>query len=187
MNETEAIVCLRCGLTAEPGRHFCASCAAPLTAHAVCDPFDVIKTEGFIYREASQHPDKLIVVMGMVLLLGPTFLVALCGATIPPILILIEGLDENWTNKLDALVYLLVLCGGWAAISGKLLYRTITNYFFPDGLDRPETEELSTGQTPPSDVPAAPPEAPPPVDLGEKLRDYLRKQDEKYRNEERGG
>lgn len=186
MTETEAIVCLRCGLPAEPGRHFCTSCTAPLTAHAVCDPFDIIKTEGFIYREASQHPDKFIVVIGMALLLGPTFLIALCGATIAPILILVEGLDEYWSNNLDKLIFLLVLCGGWAAISGKLLYRTITNYFFPNGLNQPKTEELPTGQTPPSDVLAAPPTALPPIDLGEKLRDYLRKQDEKIRKEGRG-
>jgi hypothetical protein len=185
MNESDAIICLRCGRPAQPGRHFCIACTAPLTAHAVCDPFDVIKTEGFVYREASQRPEKPIVVVGMVVLFGPTFLAALLGATILPFLVLFERPGADFMPKVGTILLALVICGGWAAISGTLLYRTITNYFYPDGVPWKRKDATVTDEPPPNESAGRKPTAPqpPPVDTGEKLRDYLRRLDDRERND----
>jgi hypothetical protein len=189
MDQNHAIVCLKCGRLALPGENFGAACTAPLTAHAVCDPFDVIRTEGFIYREASQHPEKLIVVIGMVILFGPTFVIAVLGVTVVPLIFLLDARHKDLISDWGALLLALIICGAWAAISGKLLYRTIGNYYFPDRLRAaeiipPQMTETSPKAPKATDEPTAQPSSPP-VNLGEKRREYLRKQGDKGREEGR--
>ena len=54
--------------------HFCPDCGVPLTVQATTNPTDQILAEGFAYREASNHPDKPIVVIGIWLLWAPQLL-----------------------------------------------------------------------------------------------------------------
>ncbi len=69
----EQQLCLRCLAPNDPSAHFCVQCSAPLTAYASTGPFEHLFAEGAVYREAAQHPKKLIVVIGMWLIFGMMF------------------------------------------------------------------------------------------------------------------
>lgn len=68
-------ICLTCGEPNGPDRHFCSECGAPLTSHAVNDPFATIRAEGWVYRKAQNSPRSLIVVVGIWMIWGPIVIV----------------------------------------------------------------------------------------------------------------
>lgn len=74
----EQQLCVRCLAPNDPSAHFCVKCSAPLTAYASTGPFEHIFAQGAVYREAVQHPKKLIVVIGMWVIFGMMF----CGGAI---------------------------------------------------------------------------------------------------------
>src|SRR5262245_17581054 len=66
--------CYKCGSECLPGVNFCRSCGMPLSNLAVTGPYESILARGFLYREATDSPRKLIVVLGMLLLWAPWLL-----------------------------------------------------------------------------------------------------------------
>ena len=75
-------LCVRCVAPNDPGSHFCVQCGAPLSPYASTGPFESVFAEGAVYREAAQHPTKLIVVLGMWLIFGTMFCVGVFIALI---------------------------------------------------------------------------------------------------------
>src|SRR5258705_6327948 len=53
-----------------PGATFCKDCGAPLSSYAATGPFESLFTEGHVYRQAAEHPQKLIVLLGMWVIFG---------------------------------------------------------------------------------------------------------------------
>lgn len=72
-------ICVSCGTPNGPDRHFCLACDAPLTSHAVNDPFATIFAEGWVYRRAQNAPRSMIVVVGIWMLWLPTLLGSILG------------------------------------------------------------------------------------------------------------
>jgi len=66
----ERELCRICLEPNEPGATFCKDCGAPLSSYAATGPFESIFTEGHVYRQAAQRPEKLIVLLGMWLIFG---------------------------------------------------------------------------------------------------------------------
>lgn len=123
MNEPVTLICPKCARPTPPGADYCPECSAPLTAHSVYDPFDTILTTGYMYREASQRPKAPIVVVGIVMLLGPMFLIS----TYLLVLGVVElfrrpNQFEWWTIPLFAVF------GAAAYVSGAILMRTFENF-----------------------------------------------------------
>jgi hypothetical protein len=118
---------------------FCAKCGGPLTAHAVNDPFDMIKSQGFMYRSASRSPQSLVVVIGVWVLMLPTF----CYG----IWILLMSFRALFTEDFHPLALLVLgVAGLFVWIPGTLMTRTLANYQTPGerrqtGLDEEENEE----------------------------------------------
>lgn len=63
-------MCTSCAVPNQPAAHFCAKCGAPLSSYAATGPFESLFAEGHVYREAAEHPRKLIVVLGVWLIFG---------------------------------------------------------------------------------------------------------------------
>ena len=66
----EQQLCVSCTAPNDPEAHFCLKCGAPLTAYSATGPLERILAEGFIYRQASERPRKLIVVLGVWMIFG---------------------------------------------------------------------------------------------------------------------
>jgi hypothetical protein len=66
----EKQLCINCMAPNEPSAHFCIKCGAPLSSYASTGPYESIFAEGFLYRQAAEHPRKLIVVLGVWLIFG---------------------------------------------------------------------------------------------------------------------
>src|SRR5437588_11246029 len=64
-------------LPTEPSAHFCANCGAPMSSYAATGPFESLFAEGHVYRQATQRPRSLVVVLGIWILFGT---MALAGA-----------------------------------------------------------------------------------------------------------
>jgi|JI10StandDraft_1071094.scaffolds.fasta_scaffold844620_1 hypothetical protein len=73
-NSDEQQLCVRCLAPNYPSAHFCVQCSAPLSGYASTGPFEQVFAQGAVYREAAQHPKKLIVVIGVWLIFGMMFL-----------------------------------------------------------------------------------------------------------------
>ena len=64
-HEEETELCVQCVSPNRPGTNFCRSCGAPLSSYAATGPFESMLAEGNLYRRATEHPQRLIVVLGI--------------------------------------------------------------------------------------------------------------------------
>ena len=117
--------CTHCFAPIPKTQHFCSHCGAPATTYATTAPYESIFSEGFAWREASQSPTRLIVVIGMWLLWAPPLLVSL-GLTGVAIM---AALDAPSPKARIVVLIIGALVGGGVWISATLLYRTTRNYF----------------------------------------------------------
>jgi hypothetical protein len=107
---------------------FCNNCGLPLTLMATSGPYEHTLAVGYAYREASSNPRKPIVVLGVWLLMGPTFLFAVAMIVVglfhlPAILESMKSF-ETFVSAFLAAGFLFF----WTYVSGKLLLRTTVNY-----------------------------------------------------------
>jgi len=119
-------VCLSCGVPNGPDRDFCFECGAPLTAHAVNDAFDSIRSRAWAVGKSLESP-KLIVVIGNWLLFGPGLLVGYGGLLTCLVMIFKEPPRGLWEMFLAFLLAPVGL-GGIAYFSTVVLVRTMTSY-----------------------------------------------------------
>lgn len=63
-------LCLSCLVPNDPLAHFCANCGAPLTSYAATGPIEHLFAEGHVYRQATERPKNLIVVLGIWIIFG---------------------------------------------------------------------------------------------------------------------
>jgi hypothetical protein len=110
--EDEKQLCLNCAAPNEPSANFCTKCGAPLTPYATFGPFESVFAEGFIYRAASERPQKLVTVLGMWFIFG---LFALTG--IP--------LIAMWRSV--GLIFAAIGVG-LTAVSIAIIWKTTRNY-----------------------------------------------------------
>jgi MFS-type transporter involved in bile tolerance (Atg22 family) len=59
-----------------PGAHFCDKCGAPMSSYAATGPFESLFAEGHVYRQATERPRSLLVVLGIWIIFG---MVAVAG------------------------------------------------------------------------------------------------------------
>jgi len=111
-------------------------------------PYESVLARGFAARQATSKPRKLIVVIGMWLWLGPTFLVFSIGFL--GVLFDARGLFWQPDSMRPILEHLTVLavCGLLAMVFGTLLYKTTRNYVQRPRIDdeRSAREEPRTDQ-----------------------------------------
>lgn len=106
----EQQLCVRCLAPNDPSGHFCAQCSAPLTAYASTGPFEQTFAQGAVFREAAQHPTKLIVVIGMWIIFGMMF----CGGAI------LAMIAQDLPERVEGVLLL--------PISLLMIWRTTRNY-----------------------------------------------------------
>ena len=111
----ERELCRTCLEPNEPGATFCKDCGAPLSSYAATGPFESLLTEGHLYRQAAEHPRKLIILIGMWLIFG---FVAFTSA-----FVLLASSTKN--GSLWGRIFGLPLF----AIATAILWRTTRNYF----------------------------------------------------------
>jgi hypothetical protein len=90
-----------------------------MTISATTNPIGQILSAGFAYRTAANEPTKLIVLIGMWMLWGPTLLASV-GFFIWSLILL----DEMEFGAL----FMMAIAIWWFTISSVLLYRTTKNY-----------------------------------------------------------
>ena len=106
------VVCPRCLLRNLPSAAFCKDCGAPIGMVSTVDPLQHILAEGFAYRSAVDGPPRLMIVVGIWLLFGPTVFTT--------IFMLFDGSLDSAPQRLFWLLF--------AAASIVILYRTTKNY-----------------------------------------------------------
>lgn len=104
-------LCMSCLFPNHPADHFCAKCGAPLTSYAATAPFESAFAKGHAYRQATEKPRRLIVVLGMWMIFGP---IAGGGITM---IVLSAG------DPLQTIIGL-----GMSALSGAIIAKTTWNY-----------------------------------------------------------
>jgi len=126
------VVCPHCLTSNAIGQHFCRRCGTPLTGLAVTDPLGQVYSEGDALRKAIDKPDRPLILVGMWLMWGPTFLACLVLIGWFVVAVSTEpfgppGAPNVWEAVgLVALFVLFVV--GLAVISGTMLFRTTRNY-----------------------------------------------------------
>jgi hypothetical protein len=120
-------LCPKCQQAIAPGSDFCGHCGLPLTMQATTSPYESILAEGFAYREATSRPQKPIVVIGMWLLLGPTFLFTIVADVF--ILIHLPQMFREMRGVEDCiqLLVILIIMPIWTFVIGAILYKTTKN------------------------------------------------------------
>lgn len=68
-------LCVSCMFPNAPSAHFCAKCGAPMTSYAATGPFESLFAEGHVYRQATERPRGLVVVLGIWFIFGVMALV----------------------------------------------------------------------------------------------------------------
>jgi hypothetical protein len=121
-------VCPKCFQPILGTEDFCNNCGLPLTLMATTGPYEHVLAAGYAYREASSNPHKPIVLLGMWLLMGPTFLLAVVMIVVglfnlPAILQSLKSFETSISVILGGAVLFF-----WTYVSGKLLLRTTMNY-----------------------------------------------------------
>lgn len=66
----EKQLCASCMFPNETSVHFCAKCGAPMSSYAATGPFEHLFAEGHVYRQATERPRSLVVVLGIWLIFG---------------------------------------------------------------------------------------------------------------------
>jgi hypothetical protein len=140
-HETEAVpICLNCASPLSRGEHFCKQCGAPATSAAMSMPYESVLARGFAARQASSRPRKLIVVIGMWLWLGPTFIFLLIAS----LGVLFDARGLAWQPEpiwpIVGHLAAFVVCGALATVPGTLLYKTTRNY-----IRRPRDDDEQDG------------------------------------------
>jgi hypothetical protein len=108
--EGEGITCPGCAEPNPPDADFCTACGRPLSATSALDPLKTIRSEGFLFRQATGgRPSRLV--------LAGTWLVVLPG-------VLISALE--WRQVTDSSTRLWLVAA--AVLGGLLLYRSTRNY-----------------------------------------------------------
>jgi hypothetical protein len=116
----EKQLCVSCMFPNQPAAHFCAKCGAPLSSYASTGPFEHLFAEGHVYRQATERPHNLVVVLGVWLIFGVT---ALAGAAL------------LFIGREDGIQY--VVAGAFfLPISLVMIWKTTRSY-----LARPRQEE----------------------------------------------
>ena len=103
-------LCLNCLTPNEASDHFCSKCGAPMTSYAATAPFESLFAEGHVYRQATEKPRNLVVVLGIWMIFGT---MAAGGAL----------LVFSSTNAWYLLAGLFLL-----AISLTIIWKTTVNY-----------------------------------------------------------
>lgn len=124
----ERELCRTCLEPNLPGATFCKDCGAPLSSYAATGPFESLLAEGHVYRQAAEHPQKLIVILGMWAIFGAT---ALVGASLFVASFGMSGL--LWARLFGLAVF---------GIASAVLWRTTRNYL------RIRAEARKTSPTP---------------------------------------
>ena len=75
----EKQLCVKCMFPNDPLAHFCGKCGAPLSPYAATGPFESVFAEAHVYRQASESPRNVIVLLGVWLMFGT---LALAGLTL---------------------------------------------------------------------------------------------------------
>lgn len=127
--QEDKVICSSCGFANYYTANFCLECDAPISAHAVNDAFDTIKSQGWAYRKSQETP-KLIVVIGNWLIFSP---MAICGAggLLFWLKLLMTGPRGGGGDAVDGLlayVVFPVVLIGLLYVSTTILYRTTTSY-----------------------------------------------------------
>ena len=125
----EGVLCPKCLLANSTVAAFCADCGAPIGMVSTIDPIQHIWAEGFAYRCAVDGPPKLIIVVGIWLIFGPTLLV--------------HPLSFFSSRSNDAGSVLVVLL---EIAFATILYRTTKNYIVKSRLakERSASEEITS-------------------------------------------
>jgi hypothetical protein len=127
--------CPNCGRVFPYGIGLCEFCHSALEAHTSLNPRDPYVSEAlaesFAYREASQHPDKPIALIGMWFLLGPIFVLLvvadLCFLFSWPQML--REMSDRGYHNLPIIIGLDVAMYFGTLVFGTLLYRTTRNYY----------------------------------------------------------
>lgn len=125
--QEDKVICSSCGFANYYTANFCLECDAPISAHAVNDAFDTIKSQGWAYRKSQESP-KLIVVIGNWLIFSP---LAICGAIGLVFWLRYVVFDRHGGDAVDGLLGYVVFPGvaaGCLYISTKIIYRTTKSY-----------------------------------------------------------
>lgn len=122
----EEQLCTSCAAPNEPAANFCVKCGAPLSSFSMIAPFERLFAEGFIYRQAANHPRSLITVLGVwfifgTLTLGGLLIIAMCF--------------QSTAGGLVASIITVVLVAAMLAFSFVMIWKTTRNY-----LTRNETD-----------------------------------------------
>jgi hypothetical protein len=108
-SQKEKRLCPKCLAETEPHIDFCQKCGVPLGDYANYDPLKRIQSTGWLYRHSVSGPSSAIILCGIWLIFGPTFLLAL-------VYIKLLGLAA------------LFLAIPFMLISSIILYRATKNY-----------------------------------------------------------
>jgi hypothetical protein len=126
----EQELCTQCMTGNQPGSNFCRQCGAPLSSYAATGPFESLFAEGHLYRRAAEHPQSLLVVLGIWLIFG---IMAAGGALL---------LATSW----DPVNYPGILSGiGMQVVSVVLIAKTTRNYRKRRLKKKDDNDEHSSG------------------------------------------
>ena len=109
----EKQLCINCMLPNGLSAHFCAKCGAPLTSYAATGPFEHLFAEGHVYRQATERPQRFIVVLGIWLIFG---------------MLTLAGLALVALGR-EADLFQVVIGALFVAISLVMIVKTTRNYF----------------------------------------------------------
>jgi len=110
----------------DPAAHFCTKCGAPLSSYASTGPFESLFAEGSVYRQAAEHPQKLIVVLGVWMIFG---MMALAG-------FYIIWLSQSSSDAAVALKIFGAFVGlALLAVSGTMIWKSTRNYLTRKQID----------------------------------------------------
>ena len=120
MEDEKQLLCVSCMFPNEPPVHFCAKCGAPMSSYAATGPFESLFAEGHVYRQATERPRRLIVVLGIWIIFG---------------MMAVAGVAMLFIGREVGLQYVVV--GAFLLpISLVIIWKTTRNYF-----TRPRVEE----------------------------------------------
>jgi hypothetical protein len=120
----EKKLCVNCMFSNDADVNFCANCGAPMTSYAATGPFEHIFAEGHVYRQATERPRSLFVVLGVWFIFGS---MALAGAAI-----LFFGAEAGFPYLISGAFFLLV--------SLAMIWKTTRSY-----LTKPRSDERRDG------------------------------------------
>ena len=113
----EKQLCTSCATPNNPSANFCIKCGAPVSSLAMITPFERLFAEGFIYRQAAEHPRNLIAVLGIWFLFG---MMALAGLMIA---ILAINMGTNVVAFVGVAIGIAI-----TVVSMIMIFKTTRNY-----------------------------------------------------------